>query len=217
MKIPLFFCKNSPNFGPIFLSSRAWKPVSAPPPLPLPDSWLAAHMAYLTPHHIFLSWGLTAESFNFCNPSLSAASMSSWASQAQSFPQPVCERLSWLHHRSVPHVHTSTPAEPFLLLPYLYIKKKHGCARKLQYTTRLPQEIINLIIHMPPASVAQLDAPSDWRPGGRRFNPPTEVGNILSWRMIMKYFLRSFSPFRWFKKGSCQFLAKEHAQYWLTT
>ena len=23
----------------------------------------------------------------------------------------------------------------------------------------------------PPASVAQLDAPSDWRPGGRRFNP----------------------------------------------
>ena len=31
-----------------------------------------------------------------------------------------------------------------------------------------------------------------------------------------KYFLRSFSPFRWFKKGSCQFLAKECAQYWLT-
>ena len=25
---------------------------------------------------------------------------------------------------------------------------------------------------------------------------PTEVGNILSWRLIMKYFLRSFSPFR---------------------
>ena len=65
------------------------------------------------------------------------------------------------------------------------------------------------------ASVAQLDAPSDWRPGGRRFDP-AEVGNILSWRLIMKYFLRSFSPFRWFKKGSCQFLAKECAQYWLT-
>ena len=46
---------------------------------------------------------------------------------------------------------------------------------------------------------------------------PAEVGNILSWRLIMKYFLRSFSPFRWFKKGSCQFLAKECAQYWLTT
>ena len=38
---------------------------------------------------------------------------------------------------------------------------------------------------------------------------PAEVGNILSWRLIMKYFLRSFSPFRWFKKGSCQFLAKD--------
>ena len=45
---------------------------------------------------------------------------------------------------------------------------------------------------------------------------PAEVGNILSWRLIMKYFLRSFSPFRWFKKGSCQFVAKECAQYWLT-
>ena len=42
---------------------------------------------------------------------------------------------------------------------------------------------------------------------------PAEVGNIL---LIMKYFLRSFSPFRWFKKGSCQFLVKECAQYWLT-
>ena len=26
-------------------------------------------------------------------------------------------------------------------------------------------------INSRPASVAQLDAPSDWRPGGRRFNP----------------------------------------------
>ena len=45
---------------------------------------------------------------------------------------------------------------------------------------------------------------------------PAKDGNILSWRLIMKYFLRSFSPFRWFKKGSCQFLTKECAQYWLT-
>ena len=34
-----------------------------------------------------------------------------------------------------------------------------------------------------------------------------------SWNI---FFLRSFSPFPWFKKGSCQFLAKECAQYWLT-
>ena len=71
--------------------------------------------------------------------------------------------------------------------------------------------------HLPklPASVAQLDA----RPTGDQEvagSTPAEVGNILSWRLIMKYFLRSFSPFRWFKKGSCQFLAKECAQYWLT-
>ena len=61
------------------------------------------------------------------------------------------------------------------------------------------------------ASVAQLDA----RPTGDQEvvgSTPAEVGNILSWRLIMKYFLRSFSPFRWFKKGSCQFLAKECTQ-----
>ena len=33
--------------------------------------------------------------------------MSSWASQAHAFPQPVCERLSWQHHWSVPHVYTN--------------------------------------------------------------------------------------------------------------
>ena len=41
-------------------------------------------------------------------------------------------------------------------------------------------------------------------------NCPTEgSGNILLWRLIMKYFLWSFFPFCWFKMGSCQFLAKE--------
>ena len=65
------------------------------------------------------------------------------------------------------------------------------------------------------ASVAQLDA----RPTGDQEvvgSTPTEVGYILSWKLITKYFLRSFSPFHWFKKGSCQFLAKKCAQYWLT-
>ena len=37
-------------------------------------------------------------------------------------------------------------------------------------------------------------------------------GNILSWKMIVNYFLRSLSTFRWFKTGSYQFLAKECAQ-----
>ena len=28
-----------------------------------------------------------------------------------------------------------------------------------------------VLLHLEPASVTQLDAPSDWRPGGRGFNP----------------------------------------------
>ena len=39
--------------------------------------------------------------------------------------------------------------------------------------------IHTLYLDLRPASVAQFDAPSDWRPGGRGFNP-AEVGNILS-------------------------------------
>ena len=35
------------------------------------------------------------------------------------------------------------------------------------------------------ASVAQLDVPSNWRPEGHDINTPAEVGNILSWRLIM--------------------------------
>ena len=58
------------------------------------------------------------------------------------------------------------------------------------------------------ASVARLDVrlTGDQEVAGLT---PAEVSNILSWRLIMKY----FSPLRWFKKGSCQFLAKECAQY----
>ena len=79
-----------------------------------------------------------------------------------------------------------------------------------------------VIFHYPsvPASGAQLDAPSDWRPGGRGFNPrrgrqhsSVEIDHeifstgILSFPLIQE---------RQFKKGSCQFLAKECAQYWST-
>ena len=56
---------------------------------------------------------------------------------------------------------------------------------------------------------------SDWWSGGCRFHLG-RVGNILLWRLIMKYFLRSFSPFHWVQKGSCQFLVKECAQYSFT-
>ena len=38
-----------------------------------------------------------------------------------------------------------------------------------------------------PASVAHLDAQSDWRPGGRGFNP-RRGRNILSWRFDHEIF-----------------------------
>ena len=40
---------------------------------------------------------------------------------------------------------------------------------------------------------------SNWWSGGCMFDP-SRVGNILSLTWIRKYFLRSFSPFTWFKK-----------------
>ena len=66
-----------------------------------------------------------------------------------------------------------------------------------------------------PASVAQLDAPSDWRPGGRGFNPRRGRQNSFV-EIDHEVFSTVILSFRWFKKGSCQFLAKECAQYWLT-
>ena len=68
---------------------------------------------------------------------------------------------------------------------------------------------------MRPVSVAQLNV----RPTGDQEvagSTPAGSATFIREDLIMKYFLRLFSPFRWFKKGSCQFLAKEYAQYWLT-
>ena len=65
-----------------------------------------------------------------------------------------------------------------------------------------------------PASVAQLDA----HPTGDQDvagSTPAGLATFFCGDLIMQYFLRSFSPIRWFKKGSCQLLAKECAQYWL--
>ena len=61
------------------------------------------------------------------------------------------------------------------------------------------------------ASVAQLDA---CLTGGQEVagSIPAGPGNILLWRLIMKYFLQPLSLFHWFKKGSCQNMQK----YWLT-
>ena len=52
---------------------------------------------------------------------------------------------------------------------------------------------------------------SDWLSGVAGWIP-VGSGNILSWRLILKYFLRLFSPCRCLKRGSFRFLAKECAQ-----
>ena len=44
------------------------------------------------------------------------------------------------------------------------------------------------------------------------FNLDPHVRQIFfRWDSVKKMFLRPFSPFRWFKKGSCQLMAKEWA------
>ena len=67
-----------------------------------------------------------------------------------------------------------------------------------------------------PASVARLDAPSDWRSGGCGFNPRrgrqhsfVEIDHEIFSMVILSHPL--------IQEGQLsQFLAKECAQYWLT-
>ena len=65
------------------------------------------------------------------------------------------------------------------------------------------------------ASVAQLDAPSDWRPGGHRFNPRqrrqhsfVEIDREIFSTVILSLLL--------IQEGQLSVSGKEGAQYWLT-
>ena len=62
--------------------------------------------------------------------------------------------------------------------------------------------------------MAHLDA----RPTGdqEELGTATGLATFFCGDLIKNYFLWLLFPFRGFKKGSCQFLAKECAQYWLT-
>ena len=64
--------------------------------------------------------------------------------------------------------------------------------------------------------VAQLDARLT---GDQKVEGLTPAGSATCFcgDLIVKYFLQSFSPFCWFKKGSCQFVVKECGLYWFTT
>ena len=53
---------------------------------------------------------------------------------------------------------------------------------------------------------------SDWWPGGCGFDPCRVWQHSSFLEIDMKYFLRSFSPFHWFKKSSCLFLVKACTQ-----
>ena len=77
----------------------------------------------------------------------------------------------------------STDEEKLLVETYGQIMPVHTHIHARTYT------------HMPTSVVAQLNAhpTGDQEVAG---SIPDEVGNILSWKLIMKYFLRSFSPFR---------------------
>ena len=73
--------------------------------------------------------------------------------------------------------------------------KKCWCILTLLLLNTTCPVLANSVDPDQPASVAQLDV----RPTGDQEVvglTPTVVGNILSWRLTMKYFLRSFSPFR---------------------
>ena len=80
--------------------------------------------------------------------------------------------------------------------PVFWKKYKNVSSTKLAQGVKLNGLMCMFLYHaLQPASVAQLDA----RPTGDQEvagSTPAEVGNILSWRLIMKYFLRSFSLFR---------------------
>ena len=72
-----------------------------------------------------------------------------------------------------------------------------------------------IIISNMPASVAQLDAPSDWRPGGRGFNPRrgrqhpfVEIDREIFSTVILSLLL--------IQEGQLSVSGEECAQYWLT-
>ena len=73
---------------------------------------------------------------------------------------------------------------------------------------------MSIVCHEP-ASMAQLDVPSDWRPGGRGFNPRrgwqhsfVEIDHEIFSTVILSLLL--------IQEGQLSVLTKECAQYWLT-
>ena len=84
-----------------------------------------------------------------------------------------CNWYCWLP-KAIAVAINPCPAEPGYVLPLQTVKIQISWL--LQKPTDLDLHCLPLsmwiyIDKLEPASVAQLDAPSDWRPGGRGFNP----------------------------------------------
>ena len=94
------------------------------------------------------------------------------------------------------------------------VKSKENIVKEFPFFKQSSWILLKMFVL--PASVAHLDALSDWRPGARGFSP--RQGRQHSFVEIdHEIFSTVILSFRWFKKGSCQFLAKEFAQYWSTS
>ena len=65
------------------------------------------------------------------------------------------------------------------------------------------------------ASVAQLDAPSDWRPGGRGFNP-RRVRQHSFVEIYHEIFSTVILSLPLIQEGQLSVYGEECAQYWLT-
>ena len=111
-------------------------------------------------------------------------------------------RFSTIIHNYAPSEISDLPAHPRRMIkdfaahlkPIWILGPSQSAHRRLRSDCADAQPDLSLRWAQP-VSVAQLDA----RPTGDQEvagSNPAEVGNILSWRLIMKYFLRSFSLFR---------------------
>ena len=77
---------------------------------------------------------------------------------------------------------------------------------------KFEQSGFTIVMH-PKAAVAgrgsSIRIVSAWHASGPEYDP--HIRHILSWRLGHENILQPFSHFRWFKKSSCQLLAKECA------
>ena len=88
----------------------------------------------------------------------------------------------------------------------------HGCTN---WSEPLQGVSFTLVTHLCASLSGSVGCASDWRPGCQGFDPRWEWQHSFV-EIDLEIFSRVILSFHWFKKGSCQFLVKECAQYWWT-